>query len=587
MKKLYFVLVALLTLVSTTLWSQSTSLTAVNITAAAWSGSAPTVTNYCLTAGTAQTAQACGGAATDVYWFRFTLPGTVKSSAVKINVIPTGFDAVIDFYAGTTAAPIYRECSNTGASGAAETLKTTYATNPIVPGTEYLFRVSSTTDVAALCFNLSLEYYPNCEVRSGFYPNPNPDDTFVGYRVNQNVPRSVPVPASVPTLVQATRFRFVESSLPLNAAGCSYDINSSFGEVTLRNLSCICYGFSYRVYVEIRVDNHWCGEGIPRTITMEAFPNTTITTANCASLGFGSNVDAAFLANTAVFEWEFSQGSTVVSTVQTAAGVTQLPLSSVPCLRYNRVYSVRIRVRYCNSWGSWSVPYCIITVPFPTITIASPTCGSTINFFATLGSTFVSGITEYITRIYRINPGAPTVPIAPAITQTSTSNFLSLSPLGLAPGGTYVIQVRGRRTNCGIVQEGDFGPLCTFTIAGGAGMETTDDTELQNIEEYIAPQTNEDLGFSIETNTTGKVAVFSYSNQQRILTMNIGETALAGQGQLKVYNMGGQLVHESRMAISPEEELYQTTLPTDLPPGVYIVSFVSNQGSSSEKFVLN
>jgi hypothetical protein len=118
-------------------------------------------------------------------------------------------------------------------------------------------------------------------------------------------------------------------------------------------------------------------------------------------------------------------------------------------------------------------------------------------------------------------------------------------------------------------------------------METTDDTELQNIEEYITPQTNEDLGFSIETNTTGKVAVFSYSNQQRILTMNIGETELAGQGQLKVYNMGGQLVHESRIAISPEEVLYQTTLPTDLPPGVYIVSFVSNQGSSSEKFVLN
>ena len=179
------------------------------------------------------------------------------------------------------------------------------------------------------------------------------------------------------------------------------------------------------------------------------------------------------------------------------------------------------------------------------------------------------------------------MPIAPAITQTSTSNFLSLSPLGLAPGGTYVIQVRGRRTNCGIVQEGDFGPLCIFTIAGGSGMETTDDTELQNLEEYIAPQSNEDLGFSIETNTTGKVAVFSYSNQQRILTMNIGETELAGQGQLKVYNMGGQLVHESRIAISPEEVLYQTTLPTDLPPGVYIVSFLSNQGSSSEKFVLN
>lgn len=587
MKKLYFVFVALFSLLATTVWSQSSSVTAVNITPAAWSGSAPATANYCLTAGTAETPQACGGVATDVYWFRFTVPSAVKSSAVKINVVPTGFDAVIDFYAGTTAAPLYRECTNTGASGATETLKTTYATNPIVPGTEYLFRVSSATDVAALCFSLSLEYYPNCEVRSGYYPNPNPDDAFVGYRVNQNVPRSVPVPASVPTLVQATRFRFVESSLPLNAAGCSYDINSSFGEVTLRNLSCVCYGFSYRVYVEIKVDNHWCGEGIPRTITMEAYPNTTITTPNCASLGFGSNVDALFLANTAVFEWEFSQGSTVVSTVQTAAGVTQLPLSSVPCLRYNRVYSVRIRVRYCNTWGAWSNPYCVITVPFPTINVASPTCGTTINYYATLGATFVSGITEYITRIYRINPGAPTTPIAPAITRVSASNFLSLSPLGLVPGGTYVVQVRGRRTNCGVVQEGDFGPLCVFTIAGGGAMETIDDSDLQNLEEYIAPQTQEDLGFSVETNASGKVAVFSYSNQQRILTINVGEQTTNNHGQLKVYNMGGQLVHECRIGLSPEEVLYQTNLPSDLPAGVYIISFVSDSGSSSEKFVLN
>jgi hypothetical protein len=244
-------------------------------------------------------------------------------------------------------------------------------------------------------------------------------------------------------------------------------------------------------------------------------------------------------------------------------------------------------VRYCNSWGAWSNPYCIITVPFPTINVASPTCGTTINYYATLGATFVSGITEYITRIYRINPGAPTTPIAPAITRVSTSNFLSLSPLGLVPGGTYVVQIRGRRTNCGVVQEGDFGPLCIFTIAGGSGMEMMDDSELQNLEEYVAPQTQEDLGFSVETNSSGKVAVFSYSNQQRILTINVGEQTTSNHGQLKVYNMGGQLVHESRIGLSPEEVLYQTNLPTDLPAGIYIISFVSDSGTSSEKFVLN
>jgi hypothetical protein len=104
-----------------------------------------TPTSQCLVTTTAQTTTTCTAAApTKACWFKFTVPAGTLSAAVKVIVVPTGFDASIDFYAGTAAAPIYMQCVNAAGSGATETLKTTWASNPVNPGTEYYFRVGST-----------------------------------------------------------------------------------------------------------------------------------------------------------------------------------------------------------------------------------------------------------------------------------------------------------------------------------------------------------------------------------------------------------------------------------------------------------
>lgn len=588
MNKLYQLFQISFLLLSLNAFSQGTSTTATSITAIAWNGSAPATANHCLTS-SVQTANACGGAATDVHWFRFTVPTSVTTASVKVSVVPVGFDAIIDFYAGTAAAPIYRQCSNTAASGAAEVLKTTFTTNPIVTGTEYYFRVSSLTDVAALCFSLSLEYYPTSFVRNGHFPNPQIEDGAIGYKVTQVVPRQPPVPAGVPTLVTGTRFRFVDSTLPLNSPGCTFTLsNTSFSEVTLRNVPCVCYGLTYRVYVELQVDNHWAGEGEMRTINMEPDPVTTITTPACAPLTFAGQVQALFIANTAVFEWEFSQSGAVVATVTTAAGQNVINLNQVPCLRFNRVYSVRVRVAYCSTFGPWSPYSCIITQPFPTVNITSSACGSTVPAFFTINCVFVPGINQNIFRLYRINPGAPTFPIAPAVVFTTSSTFMNLGSYGLAPGGTYVVQARGRRTSCGIVQEGDFGPLCVFTITGGGAMVIEDSDLLSNIEDYEALEfiETENLDVDFSSNESGTLAVFTLSNQQRVLTFDSSLLPTSGSGNLQLFNTSGQLVHTGSIALSEGIPIQQVELPTSLSQGIYIVRIASASGVISDKISL-
>ncbi|MFM7770445.1 MAG: hypothetical protein ACKO8Q_07800, partial [Bacteroidota bacterium] len=114
MKKAFILLVA--SWISITSFSQGTSTTATLITPGDFlptsAGASQSVfTNYCLVAGSAQTSTTCATNLTDVRWFKFTVPAGTPSAAVKITVVPTGFDAVIDFYAGTAASPIFKECS--------------------------------------------------------------------------------------------------------------------------------------------------------------------------------------------------------------------------------------------------------------------------------------------------------------------------------------------------------------------------------------------------------------------------------------------------------------------------------------------
>jgi hypothetical protein len=101
MKRVYLFL--FLVACSVDLFAQATSATALAITpgnyllnAVGYTPVAPT--SQCLVTTTAQTTSTCTATApTKACWFKFTVPAGTLSAAVKVTVVPTGFDASIDF----------------------------------------------------------------------------------------------------------------------------------------------------------------------------------------------------------------------------------------------------------------------------------------------------------------------------------------------------------------------------------------------------------------------------------------------------------------------------------------------------------
>lgn len=591
MKRIFLFLLLLAS--SFNLFAQATSSTALAITPGNYLlnavGYTPiAATSQCLVNTTAQATSTCTTTApTKACWFKFTVPAGTLSAAVKVTVVPTGFDASIDFYAGTAAAPIYKECVNAGGSGVTETLKTTWANNPVNPGTEYYFRVSSSAN-AASCFTVKVEYYPTAQLLTS--PNPAPDAGLVGYRTNNFAIRNNPSVAAQNNLVTSTRYRFVDQANPTAAPCLGNTGASNTSQMYLYSFPCICYGKVYDVYIEIQMDGIWCGEGPVRTLAMEAYPNNTISNAPCATLTLLSGVlNSTYLGSTAITEWEFSLAGNVVATTQSLPGITTLNLNTaaLSCLRYNRIYSVRIRMNYCNVWGQWSAPYCLITAPIPYLTVTGPPpayaniCNTTISPYTIVYSQFTQGANQYIWQIAQVNPAAPQTPIAPAIVSTTAVEVLMLNQFALTPGNSYRIGVKPKLTSCNSPQEGDYGQFCVVTIGAVAAPNNPSSLELANEE----IQTERHATDVMEIDQQGNVAVISFQGiEEKMATIRITDERALGKGMIQLVGMNGQMLFSNDVFIESMDQLIQVPLPSNVASGLYMVSFRTQEQTVTEKF---
>ncbi len=591
MKRILLLLISAAIAISSN--AQATSATALAITPGNYLlngvGYTPvTPTSQCLVTTSAQTTTTCTAAApTKACWFKFTVPGGTLSAAVKVTVVPTGFDASIDFYAGTAAAPIYMQCVNAAGSSATETLKTTWASNPVNPGTEYYFRVGSNGTTAS-CFTVKVEYYPTAQLLSS--PNPSPDAGLVGYRTNNFAKRNNPTFAAQNNLVTSTRYRFVDQADPTGTPCTGNTGASSVDQLYLYSFPCICYGKTYDVYIEIQMDGIWCGEGPVRTLAMEAYPNNTISNAPCATVTLlGGVLNSTYLGSTAITEWEFTLAGNVIVTTQTPAGITTLNMNipALACLRYNRIYSVRIRMNYCNVWGLWSAPYCLITAPIPYLTVTGgpPTysniCNTTISPYAIVYSQFTQGANEYIWQIAQVNPAAPQTPIAPSIVATTALEVLMLNQFALTPGNSYRIGVKPKLTSCSSPQEGDYGQFCVVTI--GALMAPNDPSAMEVVNDEIHVERN--AADIMEVDNQGNVAVISFQGiEEKMATIRITDERALGKGMIQLVGMNGQMLFSKDVFIESVEQLIQVPLPSNIASGLYMVSFRTQEHTVTEKF---
>jgi hypothetical protein len=328
-----------------------------------------------------------------------------------------------------------------------------------------------------------------------------------------------------------------------------------------------------------------------RTIQLEIEPIVTINTSSsgaltintCRAVAVSGFVQAQALSSAAVYEWEWCTPGISCTYVTGVPGNTQCYLNTVPCLKFGRTYTVRVRVSVCGVTGSWSAPRCITIPSMPYAQVQSCPTTNVVNG-TVLFANFIQGVNQYVWLFTPINPGAIMVPIGPAVVVTTgglTPNAITIGTANI-PNGTYRLQVKPRSTTCGIIQEGDYGVWCIITKGTGTqSMALLDETPpgfdsvVEHREvvyyDYVADRP---LEFIQLTDRNGPELTF------RVLT-----SGLSGTGDITLMTSAGQLVAKIPVQFA-DQDPHAVIRPPGLAPGLYIVRYDGTHGTGATKIFL-
>lgn len=584
------VLLACLTLLlSLSALSQSSFGTAVTKATDYYFDATPavaTLTTHSLISTSGETFFGCAGSQT-VCWVKFNIPTPANTSlstrSVKIEVTGASFTPVIDFF---DASNVWMECA-TGT-----VLKTDPVANPVNPTTDYYVRISSTTASAGATFSLGIQYYPVAELRNTYTPTASGDPN--GYSTCDQTRRNN-VAASGSSLVQATRYTFTPITTP-NSGSCTTTINSNTSILLLDQMSCVCYGIDYLVTVELRVDNHWCGSVVSLPLNMQVGGTTNITTANNTTVPFSGSINATFACAGAVYEWEFTtQNGTAISYTTNSP---TLPLTQATCLRFNRIYQVRVRVTACGIVGPWcgidgeaGTPCTFFTPPIYTIPVPTAPIGSgpgPNNYCyaqaapnSLVDVDFYPGIDQYIFQFTRVVNAAPFNPISNPVIVFSNTSGCGLSTGQCLAGRTYRLGIKPGITSCGSPQQGDYSPWCYFSVspapAPTPGMitEVFDETFDYETITKVASENAHELSFEVLGNQS-----------QRVLVVSTNEQPIEGRGEFVLYDLNGRIAYQQTLNNATGVTILQLTLPQDLSTGIYIAKVTSSSYAQTGKIFL-
>ncbi len=576
--------------------AQSSSSNAVLVTPDAyWDATIgiPTLSSVSLQSGSGEVFTSCIGTQS-VYWVRFNIPVSIRTNCVKVSVVGASFSPVISLF---NSSLTQMQC----VSG--NILKSNATTATIIPGNDYYVRISSTTLSTGSAFQLGIEYYPaSGEIRNTFTPFPPSDAD--GYTICEQIRRN-----NISQTMQATRIVLVPTTSPNNGT-CETILTGTNSIALMSNFSCVCYGIQYLAYCELQVDDHWCGFGVPRPVIMQPAGTTSITTANNSTLGFSSNLTCNFACAGAVYEWEFqsSNGSTFTS----SSTFTQAPLSTISCLRWNRIYTARVRVISCGITGPWcgvngpnSVPLTFFTPPMPNIAVPNGTPTSTNDFCfasralnAIVDVPFIEGITQYIFQFTRVQPAAPFLPVASPRVVISTSSLCPISLGNCTAGNTYRI---GIKSGIGLAlpgqtppaspctpsqQSGNYSPWCYFSVNPAAapvpGMATNN-----NEDELEIPTEVEILQESQSESANGASVKVYLMGQKSYMNIDLNGSEMKGTGYVHLFNVNGQEVMNQTFYYTDGASAVQIELPDNLPTGIYVVKVASDGNINTGKIFLS
>ncbi|MDZ4752392.1 MAG: T9SS type A sorting domain-containing protein [Flavobacteriales bacterium] len=506
----------------------------------------------------------CSGTDVDDVWYRFTS----TTQAVRIVGTTTAFNMVLELW--TNGPGVSLTCQNINAGIGGETLR---AIN-LTPGAQYYLRVHSTGVSGAGNFNLAVSFLPKANIRSTYTPNPLGDDAIPGYKIANNTSRNIFTAAQNLT-IEATRYKLEDS-----ATGILY-YSTSTGSTGLKNLNDfdgLCYNKTYYAWVEIQVQGFWCGYSDMYVIVMEPYPSTTLQAGFSGGTYVLSEwIKCNYVGNEQLIEWELStdNGTTVLN--HSSGNSTYCYFNEVDCIRYNKIYQVRIRVNYCGVWGPWGIPYFIITAPLPYTFVWPIYCNQNIYPGGTILTQFLEIVDQYGWQFAPIETGDPLmVPIGPAIVTYTPTTTCSLLPIGLEPGLTYRVGTKpfvGTADNCNDPQEGDYGNFCPIHIIAS----------VMGIQNNMTPMAEEDLVYKeLVQENTGAIRIFQNQEGALVFQADARETEVKGKVSFEIYNSAGQLVKAHQFWGAEPGAVYQLPLES-AGMGVYIVNVISDYGSFTQK----
>ena len=502
-----------------------------------------------------------------------------ETQGLKIEVAPTGFDARLEVL---DLSEIVLGTEDVTGVGGTETM----FANFLLPGNEYYIRVSGPASGA---FTLLTEVLPEAELRDGFSPNPPADAGLMGYKMTDQAKRNnintTVYPVNLTSSVEATMWEFEDQ---LDGTIHTISISGSNGALVLDDVatpSTLCYGHSYNVRVQLRLEGQWCGWGPIHELVIEQYPEVYVlpqylNTSQLLQPGF---LRTNYLGDGQSIEWhlETNQGSPVGPTVIDYVGIgnsTYCYFQNVECMRYNKVYSVEVRAQYCGVMGPWSDPAAFFTSPLPYTNVRPEFCDLDLYTGDGLFAEFIEGADQYAWQAAPIDPDdADMIPIGPALVTTTPTTTLILSALGLEWGQSYRLgckAILGTADACDDYQEGDYGYFCPIHIIDPSALTTPTEGIAAD-----GPETE-------QIYADERLEVVSTSSDN-ILTLDVAAAEFDGYTDFVVLDMQGRLVANQQLVVTSEMNRVQFAMNKDLPMGVYLVKATQGDQQLDAKFVIH
>lgn len=345
-------------------------------------------------------------------------------------------------------------------------------------------------------------------------------------------------------------------------------------------------GHTYTVYVSATTGGGiWSPYGAGCDVYLKGVPTTGLTGSSCG--GTLTDLNQLIYTNTTGicsindFMYEFtdeSTGAVIVTQRNTSTTSFLMTYITSPYVKYSTTYSVRVKLKVGNDWGSYGSA-CYVTTPAAPLTkLQTSYCNSTLSVFnSVVYCDAVLGVQDY--RYHITGPSG----YDKTFTRNVGSNNWNFNWTKLCCGAQNMLANTTYNVEVASISGGvwsSYGTSCTITTPATIP-RMADTSSLSQIDEPIIASTFSDsllLELNIFPNPNNSQDEFSIE----IKGINKSNQKI----KLSIYNLVGSNVYLSK-TITKEENRFILKPQITLAPGIYLVEADVNGDKLRKRFVVD